>query len=305
MRPLTRVVLIVGASSGIGRACAHLLAARGDHLVLASRGKLALEATARECLEAGAASVLVHPVDVTDGPAVEQLVTAVLEQHGRLDVVVYTAGVVAYGRFESIPADVFDQVLRTNVLGAAHVARAALPVLRRQRSGSLVLTGSVLGHIAVPGMTPYVVSKWAVRSLGRQLALENRDLPDVRVIVVSPGSVDTPIYRQGANYSGRVSRPPAPVDNPQRVAKALVDSLDRPRDRVSVGRLNPLMRLGFTVLPGVFDRIVGPLYRLVAQKPGTQAPTTGNVFAPVAELEAVTGGESQGLVDLAGRLRGR
>jgi short-subunit dehydrogenase len=298
-------VLIVGASSGIGRAVAQQMAAAGDRLVLASRGKIALQRVAQECLDAGAASVSTRPVDVRDAEAVNRVIADSDTELGGLDIVLHSSGVVAYGRFEDIPTEVFDAVLATNINGAANVARAALPVLRSQRRGHLILVGSILGNIAVPNMTPYVLSKYAVRSLGRQLALENRDLPGLHVSVVSPGSVDTPIYRQAANYLGHGGRPPAPVDPADRVAKAIVKLAERPRDRMSVGRANPLMRLGFTFLPSVFDVAVGPLFRLAAMKPGKQAPTTGNVLAPVEQLEAVDGGEGQGLPDAVARLAGR
>jgi NAD(P)-dependent dehydrogenase (short-subunit alcohol dehydrogenase family) len=300
-----RVILIVGASSGIGRAAAHALAACGDRLILSSRGKAALEDTAEECRARGAAHVSVVPFDVTDREAVQHSVAAVLAEAGRIDAVVHTAGVVAYGRFEEIPAEVFDAVMNINVHGAANVAREVLPTFRRQRHGSLILVGSVIGNIAAPTMTPYAVSKYAVRSLGRQLALENRDLPDLHVSVVSPGSVDTPIYQQAANYLGRPGRPPAPVSSAVTVAESIVETLDHPRDRVSVGPANPIMRLGFTALPKVFDTIVGPLFRLLASKPGTLPVTTGNVFEARDECESVSGGEGQGLADVLGRLKGR
>lgn len=301
----SRVVVVVGGSSGIGRAAAHAFAARGDRLVLASRAKAALDVAAEECRAAGACSVTVLPLDVRNGAAVQRLVEAVVAEHGRVDAVCHTAGVVAYGRFTDVPPEIFDAVLATNVTGAANVARAVLPVLRAQRRGSLILVGSVLGDIAVPSMTPYVVSKHAVRSLGRQLALENRDLPDVHVTVVSPGSVDTPIYRQAANYQGRPGRPPAPVDSAATVARAIVAAVDRPCDRVSVGAANRVMRAGFTFLPRVFDAVVGPVFRAAATKPGPCPPTTGNVLEPRDEQEATSGGEGQGLADLLARLRGR
>jgi NAD(P)-dependent dehydrogenase (short-subunit alcohol dehydrogenase family) len=297
---MNRVILVIGASSGIGRAVAQQLSRRGDTVVLASRGKAALEKTAEECPGAQ-----VRAVDVRDRTAVEQLVESVVTQHGRIDAVVHTAGVVAYGRFESVPPEVFDGVLDTNLRGAANVARAVLPVMRRQQHGSLVLFGSVLGDIAAPSMTPYIVSKHAVRALGRQLAIENRDLPDVHITVLSPGGVDTPIYALAANYQGRPGRPPAPVDSASRVARAAVRVLDRPRDRVSVGALNPLMRLGFTLAPSVFDAIVTPLFSVLASKPGTQPRTDGNVLEPQDELEARDGGFGQGLRDVLARLGGR
>jgi short-subunit dehydrogenase len=300
-----RVSMIVGASSGIGRATAVALAARGDRLILVSRGKVALEATAKECLSAGAAVAGVHPADVRDRVAIEGVVDAAVAEHGRLDAVVHSAGVVSYGRFEEIPAEIFDAVIATNVIGVANVARAVLPVLRRQGQGSLVLLGSVIGNIAAPTMTPYAVSKYAVRSLGRQLAIENRDVPGVHISVVSPGSVDTPIYQQAANYSGRPGRPPAPVGRPEKVAQAVVRVTENPRDRASVGIVNPIMRAGFAAMPRLFDAAVGPLFRVLASKPGHLEPTTGNVLDPHDEIEAVSGGEGQGLRDLLGRLRGR
>jgi len=292
-------VLVMGASSGIGRAASQLLARAGDQVILSSRGKAALEETAGECPGA-----VVRPVDVRDQHAVEALVASAVEEFGRLDAVIYSAGVVAYGRFEDVPVEVFDAVLETNVNGAANVARAVLPVLRRQGKGALVLIGSVLGDIAAPSMTPYVVSKWAVRALGRQLAVENRDLRDVRISVVSPGSVDTPIYRQAANYQGRVGRPPAPVESAHRVAQAAVRALGHPRDRISVGPLNPVMRLGFRLLPSVFDAMIGPMFRALAMKPDRQSATEGNVFEPQDGLEAVSGGKGQGLSDVRKRITG-
>jgi NAD(P)-dependent dehydrogenase (short-subunit alcohol dehydrogenase family) len=301
---MSRSILILGASSGIGRATALRLAAAGDRLVLASRGSRALERTAVECLDAGATSVTTRIVDVQDAATVDKVVRESATELGGLDVVLHSAGVVAYGRFEDIPAEVFDGVLSTNVGGAANVARASLPLLRTQRRGHLIFVGSILGNIAVPYMTPYVVSKYGIRSLGRQLALENRDLPDLHVSVVSPGSVDTPIYRQAANYLGRGGRPPAPVDSAEKLARAITQLVERPRDRVSVGLANPLMRMGFTFLPTVFDAVVGPLFRIAAMKPGHQPPTDGNVMHSVNELEAIDGGEGQGLADAAARLAG-
>lgn len=288
-----RSVLVVGASSGIGRAVAHQLAARGDRLVLSSRSKDALEEVVRECQERGARSVRAAVCDVRHQDSVEQVVRGVVSEHGRLDAVVSTAAVLAFGRFEDVPPDVFDEVVRTNVLGAANVARAALPVLRSQGAGTLVLLGSLLGETAAPDMTPYVVSKWAVRSLGRQLEIENRDVDGVRVCVVAPGAVDTPIYKVAGNYEGREVRAPFPVSRPEQVARAVVGALDRPRTHISVGVGNGLMKLGFRALPFAYDRLVGPLYRLLAIGRTPVAPHDGNVFTPVAGHEGLRGDDSE------------
>src|SRR5690242_12545078 len=108
------VILIVGGSSGIGRAAAQQLAGDGNHLILAARGPQRLERTAKECQEAGAASVRTYSVDVRDRPAVEQLVADAITEYGQIDAVISAAGVVTYGRLEDIPPEVFDAVLATN-----------------------------------------------------------------------------------------------------------------------------------------------------------------------------------------------
>jgi NAD(P)-dependent dehydrogenase (short-subunit alcohol dehydrogenase family) len=285
----SRVVLVVGASSGIGRAVAQALARRGDDLVLAARSASTLEEAARECVAIGASSARAHVADVRDAEAVQSLVEGVVAEHGRLDAVVVTAAVLAHGPFEQVPAQVFEESVRTNVVGTANVARAALPVLRRQQGGTLVLTGSVLGHVAVPDMTPYVVSKWAVRGLARQLGLETRDAEGVHVCLVEPGAVDTPIYQQGANYTGKALRPPFPVGSPERVAARVVELLDQPRATASVGWANDVIRLGFRVMPFAYDRLVKPLFQLLGTTDDPVPPTTGNVLHPVPQRERLHG----------------
>ncbi|GAB3589412.1 SDR family oxidoreductase [Angustibacter peucedani] len=284
-----RVVLVTGATSGIGLAVADLAASGGEHLVLLARSQTSLNRTAERCRAAGAGSVTTAAVDVTDGAGVQDVVDQAVARLGRLDVVVQSAGVVGYGRFEEVPAEIFDRVLQVNVLGAANVARAALPHLRSQGRGSLFLVGSVIGGIAVPGMSPYVVSKWGVRSLTRQLQLETRDVPGVRVCLVRPGSIDTPIYTQAANHSGRVGKPPPPVYRPETVARRVVAAFDHPPRLLDVGAANPLMVLGFTVVPRLYDAVVGPLFRWLGRERTAVAPTSGNVLQPQPEREQLRG----------------
>ena len=304
------VLMVTGASSGIGRAVALRAAPTGVHLVLVARGGAALADVAQECESLGAAGTSVESVDVGDDAAMAGAVRRTLEREGRLDAVVNSAGVVAYGPLQAVPVDVFDGVLRTNLLGAANLARHVLPVLRAQGRGHLVLVGSVLGHIAAPGMTAYIVSKWGVRALARQLVLENRDLAHVHVSCVSPGGVDTPIYETAANYLGLRGRPPAPVSSPEHVAAAIFRILDRPRDRRQVGPANGLMRAGFTFLPGVYDALVGPLFGVAALDRTTPlTPAPGNVLSPAADGHTLRGSQPGPLVamgrNLATLVRGR
>ena len=288
-----RVVVVTGASSGIGLAVALQLAGRGDALVLVARSDASLRRAETQCAAAGADGTLVVEADVADEAAVDKVLAAAVDRFGRVDGWVHTAAVVAYGRFEDVPGDVFRRVVETNVIGTANVARTALRHFRAAGSGTLVLTGSLLGEITTPLMSSYVTSKWAVRGLARLLQIENRDSKDVHVCVVSPGPVDTPVYRQAASYTGRVGRPPPPVDQPEKVARAIVGCLDDPKPRVSVGPLNRVVRLGFVAVPWAFDRLVTPLMRLTGQSREETGPTEGNVFEPQPEGEQVSGGHGR------------
>ncbi|SDQ06292.1 SDR family oxidoreductase [Quadrisphaera sp. DSM 44207] len=280
-----RVVWVTGASSGIGRAVALACAARGDRLVLSSRAAGVLEQVRAECEAAGAAGVLVRPLDVTDEHAVHAAADDAVQAFGRLDVVVQASGVVSYARVDEQPLDVFDRVVQVDVLGAVRVCQAALRTFRRQRSGTLVVVGSVLGKTAAPWMGAYVTSKWALRGLTRVMQVENRDLRDVHVTLVSPGGVDTPIYDQAANFVGRRPRPPFPVASPQDVAAKVLHAVERPHRELDVGWANPFVVAGFVLLPAVYDALVTPLMRVASFTPRRTGPTTGNVHAPRPELE--------------------
>jgi short-subunit dehydrogenase len=130
-------------------------------------------------------------------------------------------------------------------------------------------------------MTPYVVSKWGVRALARQLQLENRDLSDVHISYIAPAGVDTPIWAQAANYTGSAGRPPPFSDEPEKVARVILDRLDHPRARTQVGLPNDLLRFGFSVLPALYDAVVGPAMRFLARDiDRDDDPPDGNVLDP-------------------------
>ncbi|WP_292645848.1 SDR family NAD(P)-dependent oxidoreductase [Nocardioides sp.] len=303
------ITLVTGASSGIGLAVARLAATRGDHVVLVARGRESLDAAARGCERLGAASTMVLPLDVRDDEAVRDLVAAVLDRHGRLDTVIHCAGVTAFGRTESLPSEIFDGVLRTNLLGSANVARHVVPVLRSQGSGTLVLVGSALGHITAPSMSPYVISKWGVRALAHQLRLENRDRPDVAIVYVAPGGVDTPIYHHAASVIGYEGRPPPPVSSPQRAARQILRRVDRGRGRPQLSLANEVIRL-VRAVPHVHDRLVAPILGfLITDLTRPVAPHPGNVLTTMPGENAMRGrhgNSALGIVrNLAVRIRRR
>jgi len=260
------VVVVTGASSGIGRAVALLAATERHHVVLVARSTEKLEKVAAACAENGCASVLIAPTDIGDDAAVAETVAEVLEEYGRIDAVLHCAGIVTYGRTEETSEADFASVVQTNLLGSATVARHVVPVLRRQEEGDLVLVGSLLGHIAVPDMTPYVVSKWGVRALARQLKIENGDLPDVRISHVAPGSVDTPIYDNALDSAGMVNTAPPPTISPERAARSILGQVGSTQAESQTAWLNYALIGAFRVAPAVWDRAVGPLFNLVSRR---------------------------------------
>jgi len=266
-----RVVLVTGASSGIGEAVALHAARRGSHLVVVARGEDSLHEVAQRCLDAGAASATVEVCDVSDDESVAGLVERVAARHGRLDAVVHSAGVVTYGRVEETRAEDFASVVGTNLLGAASVARHVVPVLRKQDAGDLVLVGSLLGSIAVPEMTPYVVSKWGVRALARQLHIENLD-SGLRVHHVSPGSVDTPIYDRALDDAGGVNAPPPPTIPPEQVARVVWARITRrrllPALEAQTSVTNYVLLGAFRAAPRLWDHVAGPAFEVASRRRG-------------------------------------
>ncbi|OMQ14449.1 short-chain dehydrogenase, partial [Modestobacter sp. VKM Ac-2676] len=233
--------------------------------------------------------VEVCPGDVLDRAAVQAAVDRAVGTFGRLDVVVHTATVMAYGKIEDLDPDVFERVVDTAVHGTFHVFRAVLPQFRAQRRGSLVVVSSLLASVTTPTMGAYVTAKWGQLGLIRTLQQELRDLPDVHVSAVAPGGTTTPIYTQAATVLGNTGHPPPPVYTPERVARAVVAMLDRPRRLKQSGFANPLIIAGFRLLPPVYDALVGPLLKVFGYARDSVPATTGNVFAPVPEKEATRG----------------
>ena len=152
------------------------------------------------------------------------------------------------------------------------------PVFREQQYGTLIVVNSLLGEIAVPQMGAYATSKWGQLGLVRTLQLETRDERHIHVCLVNPGSVNTPIYYQAANFTGRVPRPPMPIQQPDKMARHIVRMAEHPRRQVAAGPVNLITIAGFRFLPFVYERIVGPLFRLAALTDDWAAPAAGNTL---------------------------
>jgi NAD(P)-dependent dehydrogenase (short-subunit alcohol dehydrogenase family) len=283
------VVVVTGASSGIGRATGLAFAERGARVVLAARRADALEELARDCQAAGGQALAV-PTDVTDEAAMTELARRGVERFGRIDIWVNNAGVYLLGLLEATPPEAFRRVLETNFFGYVHGARAVLPHFREQGHGVLINTASVYSHVAAPWLTAYVSSKFAVRGFSEALRQELADLPNVHVCTVSPSPIDTPIFASAANFSGRAVKAPPPTYPPEQVARAILASALHPKRERIVGGAGRLVTVAEAVAPRRFER-VNRRYVNGLQFAAEPAPATdGNLYAPVSGGRAAARG---------------
>jgi len=232
-----RVVVITGASSGIGRATALRFAHNGDTLVVAARRKNLLKELVHEIEHHGGEAIAVE-TDVAHEKSVEKLARAAVKKFGRIDVWINDAGVGAIGKFHEVPIEDHSRVLDTNLSGTLYGSHAAIKQFREQEYGVLINLSSVLGKVTQPFMSSYAASKHAVRALSAAIRQELwlEDLDEVHVCTVFPESVDTPFFRNEANYSGYKVRPTPPIESPEHVAEVIFQLAAEPEDEVHVGK---------------------------------------------------------------------
>ena len=250
------VVVITGASSGIGRATALEFARHSARLVLAARNESNLEKTAQLCQKAGAREVLVVPTDTTEEDEVQKLASQAAEEFGRIDVWINNAGVGLYGSFEDTPIEDYRRLLETNLFGYIYGARAVLPYFREQGTGVLINVGSQVSLGGLPYNNAYTTSKYAVRGFADSLRQELVD-SDIHVCTVYPASTDTPFFEHAANYSGRQVQPLGSVDKPEKVARIIRETAETPQPEVLV---SPGAGTGMAFLhwvaPEAYDRLL-------------------------------------------------
>jgi NAD(P)-dependent dehydrogenase (short-subunit alcohol dehydrogenase family) len=287
-----KVVVITGASSGIGRAAALEFARRGANVVLAARGVPALEEVAALCRQAGSQALVVE-TDVTEEAAVQRLAAKALELTGRIDVWINNAGVTVFAPLDDGPFEPHQRVIETNVYGPMFGARAILPVFKRQHAGVLINISSVLGKVGQPYVPSYVISKFALQGLAETLRTAVADQRDIHICTLLPYSIDTPHFEHGANRVGLEARALPPVQAPEKVARAMVSLAEHPRRELYVPRS---ARLG-VALHGMFatigDRILLDVTREWHFGYQSQPSTSGNLFSPAEKnAEQVRGHRS-------------
>ncbi|MFC0681642.1 SDR family oxidoreductase [Lysobacter korlensis] len=276
------VVVITGASSGIGRATALRFAKSGAALMLAARGQDGLDSVAAECAELGAETET-RSVDVTDEDAMLELAQQTVARFGRIDVWVNNAAVGVFGPIDELPTEAIRRVLDVNILGYVYGVRAVLPQLKRQGTGVIINVSSLTAPIPQPYTAPYSMSKAAVRSLSASVRSELRlgGHAGVRVCTVMPPAIDTPFFDNAANYTGRRARAMPPVYPPEKVARTILRLSRMPRREVIVGAIGSSFVQQGKLAPGMMERSMAAMVENThLSKNEPVARTSGNLFAP-------------------------
>lgn len=286
------VAVITGASSGIGLATAIRFAEEGYDVVLAARRQKELDEAALQCKEYGA-DALAIATDTTSDTAVHDLAKAAIKKYGRIDVWVNNAGVYLTGKFEDAPLEDMRRVMDTNFFGYVHGAHAALTQFRKQGYGTLIDVSSVNAIAQQPYIGIYSASKAAIRALDESLRMELRleELQDdIHICTVMPAAIDTNLYQNAANYTGRHVRALEPVYDPEYVAKHIVGLCEHPRREVILGSAGKLMALQRSHMPKRYEKQFSKYTEkdLLADEPATM--TDGNLFNPLADHRGMHGG---------------
>ena len=224
-----KVVLITGASSGIGEATALYLAARGMHVILGARRTQRLEAlAARIAAEGGSAAV--RSLDVTSLESMRDFVAFALERHGRIDVIVNNAGVMPLSKLEAGKVDEWNRMIDVNVRGVLHGIAAALPVMQRQRSGQVINLASIGAYTVSPTAAVYCATKFAVAAISEGLRQEVGG--EIRVTVVSPGVVESELAESISDPGGREEMRAfrQVAIKPEAIARTIHFAIEQPAD---------------------------------------------------------------------------
>jgi NADP-dependent 3-hydroxy acid dehydrogenase YdfG len=184
-----KVVVITGASSGLGEASARLLAAQGASVVLGARRADRIQSLADELICSGGKALAVM-TDVTQCDQVKRLVDAAVEAYGRIDVMINNAGLMPQSPLERLKIDEWDRMIDVNIKGVLYGIAAALPYMKQQKAGHFINVSSVAGHKVGPGFAVYAATKHAVRALSEGLRQEVKPY-NIRTTVISPGAVAT------------------------------------------------------------------------------------------------------------------
>jgi NAD(P)-dependent dehydrogenase (short-subunit alcohol dehydrogenase family) len=272
-----QVVVITGASGGLGRCAALHMAGRGARVAGTARRVEALESLARE-IEAAGGEALVVAGDVTDLESMKEVARRVVERFGRIDTWINGAAVFIHGKVEDIPSEDFRRVIDVNLVGVINGTKAALEVMERQGEGHILQISSILAVHGAPLLSPYAAAKAGIEGFSDSLRAELWP-KRIRVSTLYVPMVDTPIYEHARSYTGTIPKPPPPVLDPEVAARKIARLVERPRHAETFGFFGDAYLIASRVLP---SRWTDALLHKFAGFTRTDIPsTTDNLDAPI------------------------
>ncbi len=256
-----KVIWVTGASAGIGAALARALANEGARLVISARREAQLQETAMDCRDAGAAAVMVLPLDLEDTGSHAEAVAQVVAQFGAIDLLLNNAGISQRSLAAETVLEVDRKLMEVNFIGTISLTKAVLPVMRQQGFGTIATVTSLVGHIGTPKRTSYAASKHALHGFFDSLRSEIwRD--GIKVCMVCPGFIHTDVSINALAADGS----PHGVMDPGQAsgmdvddcAQKIVSGLRRERAEIWVG--------GKEVFAAWIERLCPPLYRFMSKR---------------------------------------
>ncbi len=223
-----KTVVVTGGTSGVGRAAAEAFALEGCTVVIAARGKEALEETVALCRDLGAISLGVT-TDVSVAEEVENLAKEALQFNGRIDIWVNNAGVMASGKFEEIPMEINEQVIKTNLFGYMHGAYSVLPIFKKQGEGILINNVSIGGFMPAPYSAVYSSTKFGIRGMMEGLQGEVSDFANIHICNLFPQIQRSTGNAHSAKFSGLDFKVPPFAADPRDTAAKMVELAKNPR----------------------------------------------------------------------------
>ena len=276
--------VITGATSGIGRETALEFARGGAHVVLAGRREERLQDVVRE-VEAKGGRALAVRTDVSDQEQVERLIEQTVDRFGRVDIHVNNAGVGIASRFEDQSLDDFRRVMDINFWGAVYGCKAALPHMKAQPGGGVIINvSSILGRRGMPFETAYCASKFALRGFSE--ALRTEVMADgIDVSTIFPGAIETEIWESAANQSGLEMPDFLPKFPARELARIIVQDARFPQPEIVMALDAQVINFFNTLAPGMMDFILGQSLPFVegmrrAAAQATASPARGNLYTP-------------------------
>lgn len=291
-----QVVVVTGATGGVGRATARAFAARGAGVALLARGERGLDAAAADVRAAGGRPLVV-PVDVSDAQAVDAAASRVEAELGPIDVWVNDAFTTVFAVFEDLLPEEFRRITEVTYLGYVHGTRAALRRMRTRGRGTIVQVGSALAYRGVPLQSAYCGAEHAIQGFNESLRCELlHSGTQIRVTMVQLPALSTPQLLWWRSRLARTGRPVAPTYRPEVAARAIVHAADHPgRREYRVGGSTVLTLLANALAPGLFDRyLAGAGFRSQQIDQLRRPRQPANLWAPADDGGRDDGGRDDG-----------